>query len=394
MLQLKLPQINKINITSISNMTEAEVFVLLKQWRWESRDTLNLDDAECPHCGCDKCKFHPKSHNKKSWSHQSGNRWRCRKCHKFFSLTSGTAFAYHKLSFKKILLSLIIWATEAYTPSSCKLSKLLGITQKNAYLFKMKINEVLLQTQDLSPMKSLVQIDGCFVTRALRFNRYLPKDEFKAKKSLKKEDIRCIITMCQASDNETLKGSNRTLFMVTKGEYWEDISPFAKKFILPFSKIWTDGHLAYRNLQYLFNHQFVNHSQEFITKDGVHNNYCESLNSRFRQLQSILHKLSNLRLPYYMAEVAYRTDRRRCSVGEIVREICQRFFSLKPLRDWMNYTRGNRPKEEHLGMKLIEHFESKQRNNLIKPPIASKSFGETVPVSLPTLAYATDLIPV
>lgn len=113
MSQLKLPQINKINITSISNMTEAEVFVLLKQWRWKSRDALNLDDVECPHCGCDKCKFHPKSHNKKSWSHQSGNRWRCGKCHKFFSLTSGTAFAYHKLSFKQILLSLIIWATEA-----------------------------------------------------------------------------------------------------------------------------------------------------------------------------------------------------------------------------------------------------------------------------------------
>lgn len=71
----------------------------------------------------------------------------------------------------------------------------------------MKINEVLLQTQDLSPMKSLVQIDGCFVTRALRFNRYLPKDEFKAEKNLKKEDMRCIITMCQASDDETLKGS-------------------------------------------------------------------------------------------------------------------------------------------------------------------------------------------
>ena len=74
-------------------------------------------------------------------------------------------------------------------------------------------------------MKSLVQIDGCFVTRALRFNRYLPKDEFKAKKSLKKEDMRCIITMCQASDDETLKGSNRTLFMVTKGEYATDLIP-------------------------------------------------------------------------------------------------------------------------------------------------------------------------
>ncbi|MFX0790881.1 IS1595 family transposase [Escherichia coli] len=374
MLQPKLPPLHKLNITSISNMSEAEALLLLKNWRWESRDALDLDDVECPHCGCDKCKFIPKSSDKNHWANKSGNRWRCRDCYKFFSVTSGTAFAYHKLSLKQLLLVLLIWAAEAYTTSSCKLARLIGITQKNAYLFKMKINEVLLQTQDSSPMKSLVQMDGCFVTKALRFNRFLPKEEFKNKKIQKKEEMRCIIVASQKSDNKEIKGSNRTLFMITKGEHKEDILPFAKKFIRTFSEVWTDGHFAYRDLQYLYHHRFVNHSQEFITDDGVHNNYCESVNSRFRQLQSTLHKLSNLRLPYYMAEIAYRTDNRRYFAGEIVKDVCQRFFRLKPLRDWLNYTRGNRPKEEYLGMALIEHLEEKQCNNGIKPPIANKSF--------------------
>ena len=60
--------------------------------------------AVCPHCACATCY---------EARRPSGQlRFRCKACHKDFSLTSGTLFAFHKLPLRIYLAATVIFCNE------------------------------------------------------------------------------------------------------------------------------------------------------------------------------------------------------------------------------------------------------------------------------------------
>lgn len=349
---MRILPLNQFNLNAVSKLTETEAMLLFKRYRWENCDPLDLNDAVCPHCGKNHATFYEKD-----------KRWKCRNphCRKRFSLTSGTAFAYRKLSFKQILIFLVLLFSASNTLSSCEIARATGMTQKNAYLLKMRVTDVLLQTLNLAPMQDLIQIDGCYKTASQRFSSYLPKDRYQQAKQQKKSQTRCIVTICNTN---TKDGTRRTLFAILHNEESKGILSLAQRLITPNSTIWTDRHLSYKVLAYQYKHASVNHSKEYKSKAGVHNNHCESIHSRFRAIQTIVHKIANHYLPYYMAETAYKSDKAKWSVGEKVTDVISRFFRLKPLRDWMNYHRSPRLQRELLGTTLIDHIALKQAQSL------------------------------
>ena len=100
--------------------------------RWQGEES-------CPHCG--------------SMSIQKGARhktmpYRCRSCHKRFSVRTGTVMENSNLSYRTWALAMHSFATLASTLSSMKLHRDLGISYKSACYLIQRLRQIRQERQD------------------------------------------------------------------------------------------------------------------------------------------------------------------------------------------------------------------------------------------------------
>ena len=87
----------------------------------------------------------------------------------------------------------------------------------------------------------------------------------------------------------------------------------------------------------------VNHSVEYVGKNGENTNQAESYFSRFRRMQiGQVHNFGNLYLNRYANEAAYREDTRRQPNGVIFGDIVKRCPNAHVSRDFCGYWQGNK----------------------------------------------------
>jgi len=70
-------------------------------------------------------------------------RWRCKACRKDFSVTSGTLFAFHKMSLRAYLMAVAIFCNEVKGKSMLALSRDLGTQYKTAFVLAHKMREAM-----------------------------------------------------------------------------------------------------------------------------------------------------------------------------------------------------------------------------------------------------------
>ena len=70
-------------------------------------------------------------------------RFRCRACHKDFSITSGTLFASHKLPLRAYLAAIAIFCNEVKGKSALALSRDLNVSYKCAFVLAHKLREAM-----------------------------------------------------------------------------------------------------------------------------------------------------------------------------------------------------------------------------------------------------------
>lgn len=114
----------------------------------------------CPSCG---------SIDQHYWI-ASRKQWRCREhgCSRVFSVTSGTAFADHKLPLKKILRAILIFAMNVKGISALAMSRQLKIAYQTAFVLMHKLREAISFHVDKTPMTGVVHIDGAHVSGKVR----------------------------------------------------------------------------------------------------------------------------------------------------------------------------------------------------------------------------------
>ncbi|WP_046867675.1 transposase [Microvirga massiliensis] len=90
---LPSPEVRDLTITELSHIQERTAYKWFRQARWPETD----GELSCPRCGNLRCYA------------MSRERFKCsaKECKAVFTVTSGTAFAWRKLPFKKMLLA--IW---------------------------------------------------------------------------------------------------------------------------------------------------------------------------------------------------------------------------------------------------------------------------------------------
>ncbi|MCB1583682.1 MAG: IS1595 family transposase [Xanthomonadales bacterium] len=342
-----------LTLDQIYKMSEVEASAFIAEARWGS-----TTKQVCSNCGSVDAHYHRKSRKQ----------WLCKHCGHTFSLTSNTVFANLKISHKQLLKFCFMFCNSAKGNSAVELTGMFGVSHKTAWIINQKIREGLLWSRDESKLSGMVHIDGGYFggkRRHGRLKKYnIPHKNIEAKiaskgKSkttltpaqkrnywLRKNKRRLLINIREVDTNGN-NGGIKTRVAVCKTENEVDINKLCKRFVVEGSTIWTDDHNAYNSLNEKFKHESVEHSIEFMSVDGVHNNQAESYFSRLRRSEyGVYHGMRAQYLLDYAQEAAWREDMRKVSLKDQVISLISKVMSTGDSSWWKGYHQGYRRKDE------------------------------------------------
>lgn len=126
---------------------------------------------------------------------------------------------------------------------------------------------------------------------------------------------------------ESRGGEEKIFIEITSRRTIEDFTRIFTDRVLPETTIWHDGYPSYNptcnNMGY--EHREVNHSREYVTRDGVHTNLIENLWSHMRQAWRARGGVRRDKLRIFLAEFMFM----KCDVdNESVQSIYDNWFEL------------------------------------------------------------------
>ena len=89
-------------------------------------------------------------------------KFKCKACHRQFSVTSQTMFASRKLEYRDILYAIAIFTNGAKGISALQLSRDMSVQYKTAFVLAHKIRESLSTLQAAQRLSGEVEIDGAY----------------------------------------------------------------------------------------------------------------------------------------------------------------------------------------------------------------------------------------
>ncbi len=142
-----------LSLAQVLRMTDAQAETMFAAIRWAETD----GKAVCPHCAC-PIRYEARRPN-------GALRCRCKACRKDFSLTSGTLFAFHKLSLQIYLAAIVVFCNEVKSKSALALSRDLGVQYRTAFVLEHKLREAMateVKGYQLGGEGKVVEVDGAY----------------------------------------------------------------------------------------------------------------------------------------------------------------------------------------------------------------------------------------
>ena len=254
-------------------------------------------------------------------------------------MTTGTVFAFRKMSFQDILAGLWFSVNSVKGKSALQLSRELGVQYKTAWVLLMKMREAVATRRFRMMLEGEIHIDGKYAGGHIkqknrdRVDRRRP--EYQNFKRL------TILTLREKTPFG--RGRERTLTRVVRSEHPNEACEFVRKHVRKGSRIHADERFSYDDLAGLQDLFRVNHSKEYQTKGGVNTNHVESFFSRIqRSYVGIHHRFSVRYFDWYAAEIAWRGQpprrQRHAALGMI-----HFAMSRKTSRNLCGYWQGRHP---------------------------------------------------
>jgi transposase-like protein len=348
-----------LNSRQAYGMNDDEAHTLLCDIRWGGEDIV-----PCPACGLID----------KHYKRKTRRQWRCVKCQRCFSVTSGTPFAYRKLPLHKLVPVMYEFASGQKGVSANACAPALGVTVRTAHHNFSKLREAMMLCQDKSSLAGIVQVDGGYfcgkprkankrakgapprIQSRLR-GRKLALDPTKKMADLepwnqvKREKQRVVVVLRELHPpGSGQKGAKRTITEIVTAETAKFIVPMLDRYIRPDSIVQTDGGIAYQKMDHRkFEHQPVVHSECFSTEDGWNNNQAESFFSRMRRSEfGVNHGMRHQYLAFYAADYAWREDTRRKTRSERFRDLIKKAMQCGRSAAFCGYKKRKRLTAEHL----------------------------------------------
>jgi transposase-like protein len=272
-----------LSLGQVLRLSDEEAHARLVAIRWSD----NGGEPYCPHCGCLEV-----------YSFRCRPIWRCKGCHRQFSVTSGTMFHSRKLPHRDYLAAIAIFVNAVKGVSALQLGRDLDVQYKTAFVLAHKLRETMgsqVHNPDEPELSGTVEVDGAYFgghtkPENRKENR---KDRRLAEEQTGKRQVVVVA-------REIL---GRTLPFIVPRE--SDAVPLIREHVASGTIIHADESNAWERLHASYDTRRVNHSQEYATDDGVSVNQAESFFSRLRRAEiGQHHRISGQYLYQYANEMA------------------------------------------------------------------------------------------
>ncbi|HET7084144.1 MAG TPA: IS1595 family transposase [Rhizomicrobium sp.] len=299
-------------------MTEEQAYAAFQAIRFASTG----GEPVCPSCDCPAYTF------------KCRKIFKCKNCGKRFSLTSGTPFASHKLTFGDILYAMAIYSMGAKGTNAIELSHRVNISYKSAFVLLHRLREAVAQDADLSPLVGEVEFDCAEVGGYIR-----PKNVKKLRKDLRKYPYRSPDKLIVVVARER-KGRARTTIV----ENISDAKKFIRKVVSRTATVYCDCGTEWSDLQAIWDLKRVDHNYSWWTPNA-HTNNAESYFAMLRKAQKgVYHRFSSPRyLHAYTEEMAWRQNVRRQTNSEKYSLVLQA-AAVSPISSMKGYWQRHVPK--------------------------------------------------
>ena len=225
-------------LAHVDKMNRQQVHAWFVKARWGDDGT-----QVCPECGEKGVHYWIKTR----WQ------WRCKDvaCGRFFSVTSGTKFADHKLPLKKILMAMLIFCANVKGISACSLARQLGVAYQTGFVLLHKLRESIIENSSSVPLEGLVHIDGAHVSGRIRKPRVKTpatkrqaRDRVPFEEDAQHTNRRIIMTLRQVDQNGA--GAIRTVVAVVPKETAEHVEPLIRQYVKKGSLVTCSGSIELR----------------------------------------------------------------------------------------------------------------------------------------------------
>jgi transposase-like protein len=279
-----------LSLGQVMRLSAKEAHAKFVEIRWSD----NNGKPYCPHCG-----------SLEVYAFACRPIWRCKACHRQFSVTSGTMFHSRKLPHRDYLLAIAIFVNGAKGHSALQLSRDLDVQYKTAFVLAHKLRETLgseVHSPDHPELSGEVHVDGMYTGGNVR----------PANKKVERIDRRT--AEAQTGKRQVVVVAReilgRTLPFIVPRE--SAAVPLIRQHVASGTIIHADEGGGWDVLHASYDTRRVNHSVEFVAADGANVNQAESFFSRLRRAEyGVHHRISGRYLYQYANEMAWREDHRR-----------------------------------------------------------------------------------
>jgi transposase-like protein len=311
-----------LSLATVLRMSDADAEKLFASLRWA--DTGGK--AVCVHCGCPTCY--------EARRPSGALRFRCKACRKDFSLTSGTLFAFHKLSLQTYLGAIAIFCNEVKGKSALALSRDLDVQYKTAWVLAHKLREAMasqVKGHKLGGAGRTVEIDGAYFGGYVKPANH--KENRRDRRLAKNQNGKrqCVVVI-RERDGHVLPEAFASESAAMS---------FIRAKVAADTEIMTDEASSWNDLHSRYVVKQINHQLSY-SFDGACTNQAESFFSRLRRAeQGHNHHLSGAYLARYAQESAWREDHRRVDNGGQVRGVVGLALAARPSKDFCGYWQRN-----------------------------------------------------
>lgn len=273
----------------------------------------------CPGCGCIE-----------AYTLTSRRRFKCAACHRQFSVTSGTIFASHKLSFVELLGAICLFVNASKGLSAVQLSRDLNVQYKTAFVLMHKLREAMAAETAGIRLANTVEIDGAYFGGHVRPANF-KEDRVDRRLLENRTGKRRVVVALRERGGRTL---TRVFLREAEGV------DFAKERIKLGTIVAADEVAHWDLLAPTFETQRINHSDAY-SRDGVHTNMAESYFSRLRRMiRGQHHRIAAKHLGGYAAHAAWLEDHRVISNGGLADRLIGNALAIPVSGAWKGYWQG------------------------------------------------------
>jgi transposase-like protein len=261
------------------------------------------DGVRCPHCGSDKVHFLANQ-----------RRWKCAVNHprRQFSVKVETIFEESPLPLEKWLVAVWLETNAKNSISSYEVARALGITQKSAWFMLHRVRYALHVGSFDKKLSGTIEADETFVGGlAKNMHKKQRAAKIKGTGSSTKTAVMGLLERHDGKKHSTVRAE------VLPNVQRQTLHAIIHKNVEPGSTVYTDAWKAYKQMDPMFVHDFVDHAEAYVKDKVVHTNGLENFWALFKRCIKGTHvSIEPFHLAAYVDSEAFRFNHRKVKDGD------------------------------------------------------------------------------